>query len=141
MDSSLTKCPRCGGANTVKAGRMANGLQMRKCKDCKVAARKYAYSLSTIFGRKSGLPEEKWDAVRMLIERGVGYNDIREIIGVANSTISKIAKGAERPLCVCGRVQHNGGSAACIKSKAERKAQALAVPYVRAVLAVLRKSG
>jgi transposase-like protein len=103
----LKVCPRCGSERTRKRGRMKSGNQIRECRDCK-----RAYSAATVLGRndfKGGeRGEQKWETARQLLERGATYSDIARLVALSPTTVLKISKGVDRPLCVCGKPLHGG---------------------------------
>jgi transposase-like protein len=85
-------CKRCGGASSVKAGKM-NGKQRHRCKAC-------GYYFTKQDGRQKYSDEQRLQAL-LLFRKGLSLRSIAEIIGTNNVTVLQWVRGIGRYIKEC----------------------------------------
>jgi transposase-like protein len=92
MATILVHCPRCGGAEVIKAGKQPNGAQRYRCQkaECTRTIFQLAYS------DKGRLPETKRQIVDMALN-GSGVRDTARVLGIGTGTVlNELKKGGRR---------------------------------------------
>jgi len=87
MATLLVHCPRCRGADVLKAGKQPNGAQCYRCQkaECNRTILQLAYS------DKGRLPETKRQIVEMALN-GSGVRDTARVLGIGTGTVMKERK-------------------------------------------------
>jgi transposase-like protein len=87
MATILVHCPRCGGADVIKAGKQPNGAQRYRCQnaECNRTIFQLAYS------DKGRLPETKRQIVEMALN-GSGVRDTARVLGIGTGTVTNELK-------------------------------------------------
>jgi transposase-like protein len=96
MTTILVQCPRCGGADVIKAGKQPNGAQRYRCQD--VACNRTIFQLD--YSDKGRLPETKRQIVDMALN-GSGVRDTARVLGIGTGTVVNALKkkGVFRKSC------------------------------------------
>jgi transposase-like protein len=82
MVTILVQCPRCRGADVIKAGKQPNGAQRYRCQNAE-CNRTIFQLASSDTGR---LPETKRQVVDLALN-GSGVRDTARVLGIATETV------------------------------------------------------
>jgi transposase-like protein len=82
MATISVQCPRCNGAEVIKAGKQPNGAQRYRCQ--KAECDRTIFQLA--YGDKGRLPEIKRQIVAMALN-GSGVRDTARVLGIGTGTV------------------------------------------------------
>src|SRR5262249_19592447 len=87
MTTISVQCPRCGGAEVIKAGKQPNGAQRYRCQ--KAECNRTIFQLD--YSDKGRLPETKRQIVNMALN-GSGVRDTARVLGIRTGTVMTALK-------------------------------------------------
>ena len=91
MATISVHCPRCGGAEVIKAGKQPNSAQRDRCQNA--ACNRTIFQLAS--SDKGRLPETTRQIVDMALH-GSGVRDTARVLGIGTGTVMNVLKKKRR---------------------------------------------